>query len=158
MHKLPDRILDTAILHMAARKFPQGYSVSPDAPDTLEKLSALLDAGNRMVVFDGGCERTIYSSPEVNHAFRAWHDWHHWRHHLAFDAAGEARACMYQQQDLRDVYGDNHMTRQWCAILDAEINGQLAYAEKHGGNFPVDQLAFVREYLTNPNAAILATF
>jgi hypothetical protein len=42
-----------------------------DAPDTYEKLKAHLDAGERLVVYSGGSQHTIYADPAVNHAFRA---------------------------------------------------------------------------------------
>lgn len=152
-----DRTLDAAILHLAALKFPQGFDVSPNAPDTLPKLCALLDSGARMVVFDGGSDATIFGSAAVNYAFRAWHDWHHWKHKLAFDAVGAARACYYQQQDLLDTFGNTARVRSWCRLLDAEVNGQLSYSAWHSGEFPKDQRAFTLAYLADP-AAVHSTF
>lgn len=158
MRKTPlDRTLNAAVLHIAALKFPRGFDVSPSAPDTFEKLCALLDSGARMHVFDGGSDATIFGDASVNHAFRAWHDWHHYRHALPFTPEGEARACLYQVADLVAEYGDNATTRQWARILDAEINGQLAYCAARGA-FPDNQDAFTRAYLDNPQLAIATAF
>jgi hypothetical protein len=153
-----DRMLDAAVLRMAALKFPHGYDVRPDAPDTLEKLCAHLDSGARMAVFDGGSDQTIFGDASVNYAFRAWHDYHHYRHKLAFDAEGEARACMYQVQDLRDQFGNGARVQHWARLLDAEINGQLRYAAAHDGAFPTNQRAFVLAYLADQSAAIAQSF
>lgn len=60
---------NVAVLHIANHLFPCGFDVSDNAPDTYEKLCAILDAGKRMVVWSGGSEATIYCSPEVNYAF-----------------------------------------------------------------------------------------
>src|SRR3712207_4164474 len=96
-----DSDLNGAILRIASRLFPDGFDVSPDAPSTFEELKAHLDAGNRMVVWSGGSEKTIYVDPTVNYAFRAWHDWHHWRHSLPFTPDGERAVCELQCRDLR---------------------------------------------------------
>ena len=95
-----DPNLNAAILAIAKRLFPDGFDVSDDAPDTYEKLKAHLDAGNRMLVYGGGSQHTIYADPAVNHAFRAWHDWTHWtgQHDLTFK--GEIAVCTDQRRFL----------------------------------------------------------
>jgi hypothetical protein len=138
--------LNAAVHTIARRLFPSGYHVAEDAPDTLDKLCASFDA-RRYVVFSGASDHTIFDDAETNWAFRAWHDWHHWRGKLPFTPEGEAEACRRQQADLVTVYGDSPQTQRWADILDAEINGQLAYGRYHGGEFPTDQKAFVVAYL-----------
>ena len=65
---------NAAVLTICNRILPAGYDVAAVAPETYEELIAHLDAGRRMLVYSGGAEQTIYGDPEVNYAFRAWHD------------------------------------------------------------------------------------
>lgn len=155
---LVDHELNNAIVYLAGLKFPQGFDVAENAPDTLAKLCALLDSGKRMVVYSGGSEATIFGNPVVNYAFRAWHDWHHWQGKLAFDPEGEREACARQIEELREHYGHNPLTDRWAELLDCEINGQVAYAQAHNGDFPQDQLAFATSYLEDASKAIRRTF
>lgn len=149
--------LSDAIKIIAAVMFPLGFDVSPDAPSTLETLTARCGNGQRMVVWDGGSEATIYGDAAANYAFRAWHDWHHIDGQLPFTQEGEAQACERQCADLVAVYGDNDVTREWCATIRAEIKGQFEYAARHG-DFPKDQAAFVRAYLISPYEALSRVF
>jgi hypothetical protein len=148
-----DRALNCAILHIAGKLCPTGYDVSPDAPATYKALRAHLDAGKRMVVFDGGSDGTIYADNEVNYAMRAWHDWCHYRCGNDFSVEGETANCRVQQAQLVELYGDCETTRRWCRILEAEIIGQRLYYEKHK-QYVTDQRAFVLAYLANPAKAV----
>lgn len=121
---------------------PAHYA-TPDAPSTFEALRAAADAceasGSPLPVWDGGCDRTIYSRPEVNHAFRAWHDKLHLQHGAAFDATGEmALACAHVEAARRAGLSERD-----CFALFADVWGQFVYAFHHGGDFPNDQAAFV---------------
>src|SRR5208282_1357378 len=98
---------NAAVLTMCSRLLPGGYDVSLAAPETYEELIAHLDAGGRMVVYSGGSERTIYGDPEVNFAFRAWHDWCHWRGRHDFSQEGERVACAMQSEHLVTLYGES---------------------------------------------------
>jgi hypothetical protein len=137
---------NAAILTICSRVLPGGFDVSDEAPETYEELIAHLDAGGRMLVYSGGSERTIYGDPEVNFAFRAWHDWCHWRGRYDFSHEGERAACAMQGDHLIARYGDSPQTRRWQCILHAEIIGQREYFDRHGA-FPEDQRAFVAAYL-----------
>jgi hypothetical protein len=148
-----DKGLNCAILHIAGRLLPTGYDVAPDAPASYRALRAHLDAGKRMVVYDGGSEGTIYADPEVNYAMRAWHDWAHYTCGNDFSIEGETANCRVQQAQLLELYGDCETTRRWCRILDAEIIGQRLYYAKHG-TYVRDQRAFVLHYLANPRTAL----
>jgi len=131
---------------------PGGYDVSDTAPETYEELIAHLDAGGRMVVYSGGSQLTIYSDPEVNFAFRAWHDWCHWRGRHDFSHGGERAACAMQGDHLITLYGESAQTLRWWRILHAEIIGQRDYFDRHG-EFPEDQRAFVAAYLGDHSAS-----
>ena len=130
------------------------HHATPDAPSTYAELRAWgasakrADAGAGIIgtwpraslpVFDGGCDRTIYSRAPVNHAFRAWHDALHLMTGAKFDAACErtvsdagvnaARAAGLSQVD--------------CDALAFDVWGQFLFADCHGGEFPADQSLFV---------------
>jgi hypothetical protein len=140
---------NAAILSIAADLFPGGFDVSPDAPSTYKALKAHMDAGKRLVVYDGGCEGTIYAAPAVNHAFRAWHDWSHWKGGHDFGVAGECSVFDMQRRHLLDRYGDTPEARHWCAILQAEVVGQRLYYERYK-RFIDDQHGFIEAYMQNP--------
>ena len=87
----------------------------------------------------------------MNFAFRAWHDSKHIAGHYPFDRAGEKAAMQAQMRDVKVLFGE--AGTYFCRLLHAEIMGQFDYAELHG-EFPDDQLAFVRAYLANRSTAL----
>jgi len=137
-----DRRFDTAVLHIANKLCPSGYQASEDAPDTYVKLRAHLDRTKQMLVWSGASENTIFGEPEINWAFRAWHDWCHYYGAHPFTPEGERAVVEMQCSHLLLFYGDSLQTRQWMKILRAEIIGQQQYFHQHG-HFPHDQRAFV---------------
>ena len=143
-----DRRFNVAVNHIASRLFPTGFDVADDAPQTLEELTAHIKRTGRMAVWSGASERTVFSDPETNYAFRAWHDWHHWRHQLPFDAEGERKVCERQIADVRLLYGYSADADRMVAILEAEVLGQLAHQVEHG-EFPKDQHAFAAAWLSS---------
>jgi hypothetical protein len=142
---------NVAVKHIASRLFPCGFVVSPDAPDTFDKLKAQFSAGE-MIVWSGGSDRTIYADCEVNYCFRAWHDWCHVRGNHPFTPEGERAVYGMQCAHLIEVYGPSLQTRQWCRILAADILGQQEFFYRFG-RYPEDQRAFVEAYLDDPFGA-----
>lgn len=146
--------LEAAILSLA----PPHVAV-PDAPETLLDLqlawNAYLIDDAPFPVWDGGCERTIYSSPTVNHAFRAWHDMLHVAFGAELNDEGERIVCAESIMIL---------ARQAGIVLDDlrairfEIVGQLDYAARHDGQFPDDQAAFIAACFDDYQSAIGGTF
>lgn len=132
--------------------WPRGWDLDDDLDVTYEMLCAEINSRGRMTVWTGGSDHTIYASPKVNYAARAWHDWVHWKHGFDFGPVGEFKTFREQQRMLRALYGDAAM--EWCAILHCEIVGQLAYCEQHG-DFPANQMGFTREWLSDgPDVAL----
>jgi hypothetical protein len=133
---------NAAVMTLANRCNPGGYDVSPDAPSSLEALTAYIAKHGRMCVSDENSDNTIYGDAEHNFAFRAWHDWCHWHLQAAFNPEGEALVCAYQKGMLLQFgYGT-----KFHVLIDAEITGQLQY-QKYYGSFPSNQLAFTLGYL-----------
>lgn len=147
-----DSRMNAAILSVAASLFPDGFDVSEDAPGTYPALKEHLDAGKRLVVYDGGCEGTIYVDPTVNHAFRAWHDFSHWKGGHDFSVEGECAVFEMQRQHLLYAYGDQ--AERWIAILNAEVIGQRLFYERYK-RFVDDQRGFIDAYLRDPEDTLL---
>ena len=125
-----DAELDAAILKISAHFVPT-FKIADDAPSTYKALKRRLDLGLEMVVYGGGSGTTIFGDPEVNHAFRAWHDWCHWRAEADFSLQGETEVCNLMLQHLHVFYGLTSRTCYWQSILVAEIIGQSRYYEKY---------------------------
>ena len=87
---------------------PSHYATS-EAPSTWEALRNWADYTkynsdlDKLPVFDKGCDRTIYSRPQVNHAFRAWHDSLHLSLNAGFDRAGESAVAAAHVDSIRDA-------------------------------------------------------
>lgn len=141
------RNFNRAIIHLAPP-----FEARASAPDGFAELCELMSSVGRMIVWSGGSAETIYRDPRVNHAFRAWHDTVHWQGKLPFTPEGEAEVCRRQILELFRKFGDNPETRRWAALLDAEINGQVEYWQRHG-EFPEDQVKFDLEFMQQKEAA-----
>lgn len=144
---------NVATLHMAHLVNPRGWNVSRKAPSSLAELKRRSKRDGVITVSSLHSECTIYGDPEVNFAARAWHDACHVLANAGFDDAGERAVCALQQSQLATVYGAAS-SLLFRRIIEAEVIGQLEYKARHGA-FPVDQRAFVLEYLAT--TAIPAT-
>lgn len=149
MHKrilLP--ALNCAVLGIASRLFPKGYDVSDNAPNTLPELIQHVNATGRMLVYSGASDFTIYGCPEVNWAFRAWHDHCHLRNpeRYQFDLLGETELLQEHRRDVLRLFGQNDCTDQMLHLIYVEIVGQATYLNQHG-LFPEHQIGFVCDWL-----------
>lgn len=134
-----------------------------DAPSTLDALldatrgtigmgdargGTIMDAGRpygqRIPVSGEHAERTIWSDPEVNALFRAWHDALHILHVAPMDQDGETLIARAHQTEARR----HGLPAPLRAVLWAETYGQTLFHAKHG-TFPFDQRAFVRAAVTD---------
>lgn len=147
-----DQALNDAVVHITER-IVGPFTVSDDAPGTFRELKAYLDTGNQMTVASAGSGATIFGDPYINCTFRAWHDWCHWKGDCDFSLQGEMGACCIQLQHLQQFYGINDRTCYWRSLLIAEVIGQARYYWTHK-DYIVDQRAFARAYMENPETAI----
>lgn len=132
---------------LALRLAPPHYP-TPDAPNGAAELHAWaathVPGVDPMPVYDGGCDRSIYSSPAGNHAFRAWHDLAHLSLGAGFDAAGELMVAVYHVEIAR-AHGLSDLA---CRALWADTWGQFRYGQVHGLDvFVDDQRTFVLDCL-----------
>ena len=151
MNQPMNRAFNIAVLHIAAKVLPCGFDVSADAPQDYDSLVAHYRATGRVLVWGGASERTIFADAHVNHAFRAWHDARHLSGGHDFSRNGEFYTMVDMMADVSAIY-DGQAAATFRAIIRAEIIGQWEYKDRHGG-FPLDQISFVRDYITNPIAA-----
>ena len=141
-----DAEFDHAVMEIAQSLIPDGFDVAEKAPSTYEELTALLDGGRRLKVWSGASGLTIYGTPEVNFAFRAWHDWEHWHGRQPFTFIGEASVAWRQAERVVAMFGSHPRARTWRAYVFAEVMGQLLCADLHDGMFPANQRRFVRAF------------
>lgn len=142
---------NVAVLHIASQLFPCGFDVADKAPATYADLCEHVAKTGRIAVWSGASDQTMFGDPEVNYAFRAWHDWCHYRGAHTFTREGEAAVAEMQKQHVRTLYGRD--AELFCALIDCEVMGQREYADAHDGQFPDDQMAFARAYLAARNVA-----
>lgn len=128
------------------------WHASDVAPETYPELCKCFEAQQGMLtVWSGASGETIFSSPEVNHAFRAWHDFRHVTEAAPFTPEGELAVFRAQAADLR-AYCDaaRRSTATYVrllSVLQADVVGQLMYQAKHAGEFPTNQRAFTLAFL-----------
>jgi hypothetical protein len=141
--KALDEAFERATLEIARSLWPKGWRISAYAPKTLDAMVAGFRATGGITVSSLHSERTVFSSPEGNYAFRAWHDWHHIRLSAGLDRDGETLVHDAMARDLRHWEGWQERS---IALLECENIGQLDYWERFG-NPPNDQRAFACGYL-----------
>ena len=128
--------LNRQILALAPR-----HVAVPDAPNTWRELQrAAYDSAGRLRVFNGASSATIYASPSVNFAFRAWHDSLHLAHGLDFSRESELKIAQFHADQIQGEYDKR--------LIYADVAAQVEYYFKHGRYVPEHlQRAIVLEYL-----------
>lgn len=130
------------------------FTVVEHGPSTLAELREGYAQHGVIPVWIGGSDHTIYSSPVINHAYRAWHDSFHLSLGAEFHPRGEARVNAAQQSAALH-YG---LCEESLRALHFDTWGQVAYSARHDGEFPTDQAAFVAACFVNYDEAIRSTF
>ena len=113
--------------------------------DSFDGAGSLIDAhgrvvGERIPVWSGESDSTIWSAPAVNYLFRALHDSVHIQLGAEFDVEGELEVARVQCSRIEG--------KPERLILWSEIAGQVLYHAAHGA-FPKNQRAFVRDCVRN---------
>jgi hypothetical protein len=118
------------------------YKVSDDAPYTFEGVKEYYQQNNHLLIWNGASDDTIFSKPESNHAFRAWHDFCHIKANADFTPQGERQAMLMQIRMAMDCDFLSKRAKDICTkMLQIEVLGQLAYSQKYG-DFPENQKLF----------------
>lgn len=130
---------------------PDGFDTTDDPTvcDTLDKVKRHYRKTGRIVVWTGESDNTVFGDPQVNHAFRAWHDYVHVNFDLPFTEAGEHTVMQIQQRQV-DTLGGYAFTAQekklFWDLLECEIDGQIKEFVRTG-DFVKDQRAFAQKYM-----------
>lgn len=142
-------------LELAALALAPVFRASAVAPESLKGITAQARKGV-FVVWNGGSEKTIFSSPQANYAFRAWHDRCHVTGQHPFTREGELAVRDMQAAEIYGMLGPvrSAMARKF---LTAEILGQFDYHAARG-HYPDNQRAFALAYLGNKVTALKAEF
>ena len=72
--------------------------------EDLSEADVLKQNPKDLKIWSGGSENTIFGDPEVNYAFRAWHDWVHITSQLDFSPLNEARVAFIQAAMLPEEW------------------------------------------------------
>lgn len=116
-----------------------------DAPETYIELLDMWDRSSGMCidVSNMHCDNTIYTTPEVNHLFRFWHDWLHLQYSADFSLSGELEIGAIHCKAVADFYGSGSMEHR---LMIADTIGQSTF-EAVTGAFPKDQRAFAWRFV-----------
>jgi hypothetical protein len=161
-----------ALFEAACVALAPPHVAEADAPDSLARVRQVRKERGLYVVSNENSDATIFSTPQGNFAFRAWHDAAHDECGGEFDLAGEIRTWRKQRDQLRawltgTIDAANALDRLFPAwsltrrereffafqerILHCEVLGQLAYFETWR-RFPSDQRAFAERFLRGEGA------
>lgn len=144
--------LERFLLNWKEQMVARGYSIVPTnaAPSTYNQVREMLSGeGKTIYVYDGGCENTVFSSPQYNHIFRAYHDMGHYVHEKDFQFKNEITLGHLQSNEVFDallsVVGLQRASRV-RALVVAEIVGQIEYYQIHR-HYIDDQRTYIKGYL-----------
>lgn len=144
--------LESFLLAWKLDMLEKGYEIKPfaHAPSTYNELLLMhLTYPNLLVVYDGGSANTIFSSPDMNFTFRAFHDFGHLAHRLDFQFKNEMKLGELQANEIYDdLLGTVGIERANVVrdIVRAEIIGQIEYYQIHR-RYIDDQQTYVKGYL-----------
>lgn len=128
--------------------------VDYDPYPTLEAMKADFLATGRIMISTLNSDNSIYGDPWINVCGRAWHDYAHLEANAPFDEEGERKAAILQMVQLRTLFAGRVISyrqyNRFARIIDAEVNGQVAYYMEHG-EFPVNGYEFTKGYLECKN-------
>jgi len=141
-----------------AAKVGFGYVDVPNAPNDYDELKTAWNASksSRMAlpVWNGQSDKTIYTNPGANYAFRFWHDVLHCVLNKGFTTAEEIAIGAIHVKEVQAEFGHDSLE---AIMMYADTIGQSMYAACNGGQFPDDQMAWVAAqlpgYIARMNAA-----
>lgn len=113
----------------------------------LEMLKKRFNKEEKITVWSGCSENSIFGDSKINTYFRAWHDYNHIKHNLDFTFESETLVCSIQISELPSHYYFEKM------LLYSDIIGQNLYF-KENNEFPTNQRLFVYNFLQSPFEAI----
>lgn len=123
------------------------HIASEDSPNTYESVRKFWMDEGLFHVFSGGTpvENTIFSSREVQYAYRAWHDSIHMKYEIPFGMQSELAVARLQESIALDagVAADD------AKLLRLDLEAHIEYYYASGLNHPDKQLDLIEYCLTN---------
>lgn len=127
-----------------------GWEVSPDAPDSFEKLKVefveCTVSGHPLRVAAVNADPSIFASASVTYALRFWHDVTHVEMDAGFGFGGEMRVAEAHLQLVVEA-GRCEGSLAW-RLMQADTVGQNYVFAMTDGGFVADQLAFALTAVT----------
>lgn len=122
-----------------------GWSAVPElAPETYEGLvneyQHCLNTLQPFLVWSGASDKTVFTSPQINHAFRFVHDTDHVMLQAELTHEGELKVILPFIREVMRSAG--FVSAVLCAC---DLLGQLWYGTNNHGAFVDDQEAFVKQ-------------
>lgn len=140
--------LTSFVIHKALkvqREVGFGYRDDAVAPQTDEELMQAWAQSKRdgtaFPVWSGASDSTIYTNRGGNYAFRFWHDSLHARLGLSTPRADEVKIGEMHVDAVAAEFGEDSLE---AILMHWDTVGQSNYCDMYG-EFPSDQLMFVRE-------------
>lgn len=127
-----------------------GVAAVDNAPNDYASLCAMWDEiqngatigqiAKPFLVWNGGSDATVYTTPAANYAFRFWHDILHVTKGLRFDTMDEIEIGIMQTKAVQAEFGKDSLEAK---IMLADTVGQSIYAQMNNGEFPDNQVSYV---------------
>jgi hypothetical protein len=135
--------------HKLAHEVGFGYeavAVDPGFMNVRERYEASMATRKPFAVWAGASDHSVFTLREGNWAFRFWRDVvSHGSHGLGFNLADELKAGMQWVHKVAEHFGSLSVE---AMMAYADTCGQSLFAASQvDGQFPEDQVAFVRHYL-----------
>jgi len=139
-----------ALLKIEGDKIP--FKVSLSAPEKYKEMKDFYKDNGYYLIFEGGSDSTIFSSPYINHLFRACHDKAHYDNNLSFSFKDEKRVAQIQAKGLFKLAREKGFSKKLSynifKIIIVEVTGQIEYYQRYN-NFVKNQKAFSERLLIN---------
>lgn len=159
--------LDNTIMALARKygfKAAQWRESDVSIIHNLDELNAAYDkwvaTGERIPMYNGYSDHTIYSNRRKNLAFRCWHDQVHvtLQANFAEDEREVIERQAYQLREHAAYTGATHREAELASkVLVAEVLAQVEHQDAHHGAFPNYQERFIFAYLVQGAEVALAT-
>ena len=138
--------LESFVLNQAPKHHPDPYA--PGSWKSLRAWSRHATPNDSLPVYQGGCDRTIYSNPRYNYAFRAWHDKIHLDLGLSFSKLDEIKVCNEHVRQIREHAIMFNLNEDDVRAMHCDVAGQVLYYYKYN-EFVNDQALFVGACMEN---------
>jgi hypothetical protein len=144
---LSEFVLEQA--HRTAERVGFKWVGTTEAPDRYQPLVSAYQhskaSGEPLPISSENSHSVIYTSPDVNVAWRFWHDVHHVELGLSFKSVDELALALWHLGELQQA-GFSRGSMPW-RLLHADLVGQ-AHLWALARRYPEDQASFVRSCLS----------